>query len=211
MVAYCTEPDLYAFGLPRGSLTNPAKLVTVDATANSVTLDVHGFADGDEVTLRADAGGSMPTGLTAGVVYFVRRLSESRFELAASSGGAAIDITTTGSRVVVCAPLNIDAAIDWASRVLDDAMQGSTVVPLTAPVPDIIRMTCAELAAGKLMAGSNGSRALLETTDAAMKRAAAWSKKRPLGENAGKPAGLAVSACVPYRDPRGWNRYGGTE
>lgn len=209
MVSYCDESDLYAFGLPRGSLTNPARLVMVDAAADLLTLDVHGFVDDDEVSLRADAGGSMPTGLVAGVVYFVKRVSESTFQLAATAGGAAINATTAGARVVIYAPINLGAAIEWASRMLDDAMQGSTIVPLTAPVSEIVKMTCAELAAGKLMAGRNGSRALSEVIDTATKRAAAWAKKRPQGENAGKPAGLAASASVPYCDRRGWNRFGG--
>lgn len=209
MVSYCDESDLYAFGLPRGSLTNSARPVVADAAADSFTLDVHGFVDGDEVSLRADPGGAMPAGLTAGTVYFVKRVSEAVFQLALTDGGPAIDFTTTGARVVAYAPINIPAAIQWASRILDDAMQGSTLVPLTEPISEIIRMTCAELAAGKLMAGRNGSRALSEVIEAATKRAASWAKKRPLGENAGKPAGLAVSATAPYSDPTGWKRFGG--
>lgn len=208
---YCSESDLYAFGVPRGTLTNPARPVTADASANTFTLDVHGFADGDEVSLRADPGGAIPAGLAAGVSYYAKRVSESVFQMAATAGGAAIDFTTAGSRLVVYAPINYGAAISWASRVLDEAMQGSTVVPLTAPIAEIIRMTCAELAAGKLMAGRNGSRALSEVIDAATKRAAGWAKKRVKGENEGKPAGLAVSASVPRCDRSGWTRFGGTE
>jgi hypothetical protein len=209
VVSYCDESDLYDFGLPRGSLSNPARPVTADAATNSFTLDVHGFVDDAEVSLRADPGGSLPTGLAAGVTYFAKRLSEYAFQVAATSGGAAIDFTTAGSRVVAYAPINLAAAIQWASRVLDDAMQGSTVVPLALPVPEIIQMTCAELAAGKLMAGRNGSRALSEVVDAATRRAAKWAKVRPQGENAKPPAGLAVSATAPYCDRRGWNRFGG--
>lgn len=208
-VSYCAESDLYAFGLPRGSLTNPARLVTVDPATDGLALDVHGFVDGDEVSLRADPGGVMPAGLTAGTVYFVRRISEAAFQLALTNGGPAVDVTSAGSRVVAYAPINIPAVIEWASRILDDAMQGSTLVPLSEPIAPIIRMTCAELAAGKLMAGRNGSRALSEVIEAATKRAASWAKKRPLGENAGKPAGLAVAATAPYCDPTGWKRFGG--
>lgn len=208
-IPYCSESDLYAFGLPRGSLTNPARLVSVDPAADAVTLDVHGFADGDEVSLRADAGGAMPGGLTSGLVYFVKRVSESVFQLALTDGGAAVDVTSAGSRVVLCAPINIAAAIEWASRLLDEVMQGSTAVPLAAPVPEIIKMTCAELAAGKLMAGRNGSRALSEVIDAATKRATAWAKKRPVGENAGKPTGAAISVAASASDPTGWKTFGG--
>lgn len=209
MVSYCDESDLYDFGLPRGSLANPARPVVADAAADSFTLDVHGFVDNDEISFRADPGGSLPAGLVAGTAYFVKRVSESAFQVAAAPDGAAIDLTTAGARVVAYAPINLAAAIQWASRVLDDAMQGSTVVPLTLPVPEIIKMTCAELAAGKLMAGRNGSRALSEVIDAATKRAAKWAKVRPQGENAKAPAGLAVSATAPYCDRRGWGRFGG--
>jgi hypothetical protein len=209
VVQYCDESDLYDYGLPRGSLSNPARSVTADAAADSFTLDVHGFVDDDEVSFRADPGGSLPTGISAGVAYFAKRLSEYAFQVAATAGGPAIDLTTAGSRVVAYAPINLEAAIQWASRVLDDAMQGSTVVPLTLPVPEIIKMTCAELAAGKLMSGRNGSRALSEVVDSATKRAAKWAKVRVQGENAKPPAGLAVSATVPYCDRRGWGRWGG--
>lgn len=209
MVSYCDESDLYDFGLPRGSLSNPARLVAADAATDSFTLDVHGFVDDDQVSFRADPGGSLPTGLVAGVTYFVKRLSEFAFQVAATAGGAAINLTTAGSRVVAYAPINLAAAIQWASRVLDDAMQGSTVVPLALPVPEIIKMTCAELAAGKLMSGRNGSRALSEVVDAATKRATRWAKVRPQGENAKPPAGLAAAATAPYNDPTGWRRFGG--
>lgn len=209
MTAYCSEKDLYDFGLPRGSLSNPARLVTADPAADLFLLDSHGFADGDEVSFRADAGGAMPGGLSANVTYFVRRLRESAFQVASTENGDPLDVTTAGSRVVVYAPINIAATLEWASRVLDDAMQGSTVVPLALPVPEIIRMTCAELAAGKLMAGRNGSRALSEVVAAAVARAAKWAKVRPQGDHAKAPAGLAASATVPYADPRGWNKFGG--
>jgi hypothetical protein len=48
--------------------------------------------------------------------------------------------------------------------------------------------------------------------DDAEKRIARWAAGIPVRNAPGQtPAGLAASATVPYRDRRGWSRYGGTE
>lgn len=59
----------------------------------------HGFATGTPVTL--SAGGTAPTGLTSGTVYYVINTGASTFKLATTaanaSAGTAIDITAAGS------------------------------------------------------------------------------------------------------------------
>jgi hypothetical protein len=213
-LVYCAPADLYLFGLPRGAIQNPGRLAaSVDASANSIALDVHGFDADDPVQFRAEAGGTLPTPLVAGVEYYADPLTDSTFRVAATPGGAAIDLTSVGSRVVVIAPLPILASIAWASRMIDD-MLPAHVVPLEEPLHELVRMTCAELAAGKLLARTgSASKSLGEMVDAARKRLERWAKGVPLrGNDTPPPANLAASGATTVAsrpDPLGWNRFGG--
>lgn len=208
---YCSAGDLYQFGLPRGALPNPGRLAAfVDATANTITLNTHGFAQDDPVSFRAEAGGSLPAPLGEGLYYFAAPVTDDSFSVALTASGAVIDLLTEGTRTIVIAPLPIAAAISWASRVIDD-MLPAHLVPLALPVAEIVRMTCAELAAGKLLSRTGAqSKSLSEIVDAANKRLSRWALGVPIrGENAPAPANLATSATVPYRDSRGWSQFGG--
>jgi hypothetical protein len=185
-------------------------VASASASANTIALDVHGFDEGDPVSFRAEAGGSLPAPLVEGTTYYAVPAGDNAFSVAATAGGAAIDLTTAGALYIVIAPLPIAPAIAWASRVIDD-MLPAHIVPLTEPVPEIVRMTAAELAAGKLASrGGFASKSLTEIVDLARKRLERWAQGIPIrGENAPEPAGLAVSATAPYRDVRGWQRFGG--
>lgn len=208
---YCDPADLHDFGLPRGAVPNPGRLAgSVSAASNVVELEVHGFALNDAVTFRAEIGGVLSSPLVAGTTYYAIPLTEDTFSVAATVGGSAIDILTNGSGVIVITPLPILASISWASRLIDD-MLPAHVVPLTAPYPAIVRMTCAELAAGKLV-GSSGatSKSLTEMVDYAKTRLTRWAKGVPVrGDNAPKSANLSCTATLPYLDSRGWSRFGG--
>lgn len=74
-----------------------ARTVTADAGANTLTANGHAFIDGDLVTLTTT--GTLPSPLTTSDTYEVRDVSGSTLKLAATVGGAAIDITTTGTGV----------------------------------------------------------------------------------------------------------------
>lgn len=208
---YCSAADLYLFGLPRGALPNPGRLAAAVSTVSSTfTLDVHGFALNDVVSFRAEAGGSLPAPLVAGVEYFAIPVTESTFSVALTGGGSAVALVSAGARVIVNSPLPIGAAIAWASALIDD-MLPAHVVPLVEPIPELVKMTCAELASGKLLTrAGTASKSLTEMAVAARKVLERWSKGVPLrNADAQSPANLAVgrSACV--RDRRGWRRWGG--
>lgn len=207
--SYCAASDLYDFGLPRGAVANPGHLIaSVSAGANTLELDQHGFSEDNPVLFRAEAGGSLPAPLVEGTTYYAIPVNESTFSVAATEGGSAIDLTTAGSRILVIAPLPVAQAIAWASRIIDD-MLPAHLVPLTAPIHELVKMTCAELAAHKLLKGA-APKSLTATVDEARKRLERWATGVPLrGENVPQAANTAVSASVPYRDARGWNRYGG--
>lgn len=70
-----------------GSLSDFA----VDATTNKLIHPGNTFADGDRVVL---VWGTAPGGLTKGVEYFVVSRTAQDYSLAATQGGAAIDITS---------------------------------------------------------------------------------------------------------------------
>ncbi len=211
-VGYCVASDLVAYGLPRGALYNPGRLsASVSATANTITQDQHGFALNDAITMRAEGVGSMPAPLVAGVTYYAIPVNESTFSVAATPGGAAIDFTSAGSRVLVIAPVPTQAAIDFGAALIDD-MLPAHIVPLVAPYPPIVVMTNAELAIGKLMASTgSGSKSLGEMVDVARKRLERWALGIPLrGQNVPTPANLAADAATSATalDCRGWRRWG---
>ncbi len=213
MAGYCTRADLYSFGVPRGTIPNPGRLVlSVDAAANRVFLGDHGFSLNDPVSFRAEMGGALPSPLVAGVGYFAIPVTDDLFQVSAAADGPAIDFTTAGAEVLVISPLPIDPAIEWGKAVIDQALIAHAV-PLEVPFPPIIVMTNAELAAAKLgYFSGGGSKSLADITAAAMARVEKWAKGVPLrGANVRSDdrTNLATSASVPYADRRGWGRFGG--
>lgn len=207
---YCTVADLYSYGLPRGGLPNPARLVDeVSVGDNSFALDEHGFVDGDELTFRADSiDGAMPGGLTENATYYALRVSDSAFRVSDSVSGGAVDLSSAGNRVMVAAPIPYTSAIRWASEIIND-MLPAHIVPMVT-VPEIVRMTTAELAMGKLMSRQGAAAETLSAAvTGAQKRLERWAKGVPLrGPDAPARASLAASATSPYRDRSGWRNDG---
>lgn len=78
-------------------LMAPAQSVTADTGTEKITLAAHGFADGQAVQFT----GTLPAPLVAGTTYYVRDAATNDFKLAASVGGAAINLTTAGTAVKV--------------------------------------------------------------------------------------------------------------
>lgn len=210
---YCGRADLYNFGLPRGSIPNSGRLVlSTSATADAFTLGEHGFSAGDPVTFRAEMGGSMPAPLIAGTTYYALPVSESVFQVAATAGGPAIDLTTAGAEVLVSSPLPIESAIEWGAETINLALIAHAV-PLEAPYPPIIVMVNAELAAAKLGYFSGAtSKSLTDVMASAQKKIDTWAKGVPLrgsGVSRDDRTNTPQSASVPYCDRRGWGRFGG--
>lgn len=207
-MSYCVAGDLHAFGLPRGATPNPGRTLH-SAASNVCTLDQHGFATDDAILFAPGGDTTLPAGLAVGTTYYARRLSEHTFAVQATSGGSTITFTDADDPIVVVAPLDVDSAIAWADALIDD-MLPAHVVPIDGDVPAIVRMTSAELAAGKLSAVMGcASKSLAETVDQAQRRLERWSKGVPLrGPDAPEAASLAISATASATDPRGWRRFG---
>ncbi len=211
-MAYCSQNDLYAFGLPRGATPNPGRVLDSAESPGVCSLDVHGFATGDAVFFRPAGDGAMPSGLSEGVTYYAEALTEHTFAVRDTPTGSAVVFSTAADPIMVTAPLAVDEAIAFAKEVIDD------MVPSHAPfaddaVPAIVRMTAAEIAAAKLLGVSGAaSVSLTAIIDAASKRLERWSKGATVRGAPDAPeqhTNRATVARSPFRDRRGWGTFGG--
>jgi len=74
--------------------------VTINPTSNIVQKTAHGLANNYLVTFSA---ATLPAPLVAGFAYYVVNATVNNFQLALTPGGAAIDLTTAGTTVLVTA------------------------------------------------------------------------------------------------------------
>lgn len=206
---YCTRRDLYRFGLPRGVLGASSRLVESSlATTDVITLDGHGFETDDEVAFRAAEGGTLSAPLVAGTTYYVVRMNDTTFKLAATEGGAAINLTSDGVSMLVATALPFDYVLEFYSRWVDGFMPAH-LVPFTAgSVPVMVVAIVAELSAKKLMQlAGHTSDSVNDAELAAKAQLERWSKGVPLRDAvATGSANRAVitSVTVSGADPRGW-------
>jgi hypothetical protein len=151
MVAYAAKSDVYKFGLPRGALGNPGRLVASSLAATStIELGEHGFSTDDAVTFRATEGGTLSAPLVAGTVYYVIELTDSTFQVAtAPATGVALTLTSDGVSMVVSMDLPFDDVLEFYSRFVDGFLPADAV-PLTAPYPVTVVGVVAELTAKKI-------------------------------------------------------------
>lgn len=208
---YCTDADLYANGLVRGAIPNPGRTLA-GVSSGVCSLDVHGFAADDPVSFRA-SGGALPSPLVEGVTYFANPLTESSFAVRATANGSDLTVADNDQdpAIVVFTPLAsiLAAARAWASRILDD-MLPAHVAPIFDTVPEIVRMTAAELAIGKVLQQQGAaSKSLSDIVAAAQKRIERWATGVPLrGGDAPAQANLSVAGAA-ATDARGWRTFGG--
>ncbi len=208
MTAYATARDLYTYALRRGVLVNDGRLcASAVASTDTLELDGHLFETDDAVTLRVTDGGTMPAPLVAGTVYYVIRLTDATFKLAATAGGTAINLSIDGVNVVVKAELPIAELLEAYSRFVDDFIPAH-LVPMTAPYPvTVVRIVC-ELTAAKLLSLSGqASTTMAETELAAKAQLERWAKGLPIRDASASPsASGAVSSSLSTTapDPRGW-------
>jgi hypothetical protein len=74
-----------------GGIVGRTTAITGVAATDVITATSHGFSDTDQVYLSGLAGGA---GLSNNTIYFVRSSTTNTFQLALTSGGAAINFTT---------------------------------------------------------------------------------------------------------------------
>lgn len=144
-VLYANRSDVFGVGVPRGALVRPARLIkSVDAAGDTIELEGHGLSGGDTIEFTVSGGGILPQPLAVQTIYYAKLITladgstdENRFQVSATSGGAAIDLATTGtqpySAAIPTGPM-IDRYLEKFSRWVDSVVVGD-VVPLTAPFP----------------------------------------------------------------------------
>jgi hypothetical protein len=91
-----TKSAAYGARLAFGDVNKTANPIT--ASTNLLTVTSHGYTATQPVMLKSGLTGSAP--LIARKVYYVKTVLTNTFELALTSGGATIDITSDGSGVV---------------------------------------------------------------------------------------------------------------
>lgn len=211
---YATIRDVRELGgVPRGLLSNEGRLVgSALAATDIVTLNEHGFETNDPLLVRAASGGVLPAPLGAGVTYYAIKLTDSTFQLAATPGGAAINLTTDGASVVVTAPLPVERLLRLYSRWVDGVVPH--LVPLAPAAdgtyPDVVVAAVARLT-GKALANLDGksSDAVNAAELAAKAQLERWAAGLPVrDERITGSSNLAVVASTTAADPRGWGSGG---
>lgn len=81
---------------PTVTITKPTATVTIsNASPAVVTRTSHGWADGDPVMFSST--GSLPTGVTANTIYYVRNKTTNTFNLSSTPIGALVNTSGAGS------------------------------------------------------------------------------------------------------------------
>lgn len=77
-----------------------AQSAVVAAGTDTFTSYAHGYANTNQVLVYDIQAGGVPTGLTEGTVYFIIASATDTFQLSATSGGSAINVTADGEIVI---------------------------------------------------------------------------------------------------------------
>jgi hypothetical protein len=94
----------------------------VDTGTEIITSVAHGFSNGDAVTLTST--GTLPTGITAGSVYYIISATTDTFKLSTTYAGSAVNITdNTGGGTHTIAGANLLAVVD----ITPDDLRGATI------------------------------------------------------------------------------------
>lgn len=92
-----TAGTFYGY-FPAGGFTPMS--ANLDATSDAFTSYAHGLANTNQVLVYDVMAAGLPTGFTEGTIYFVVSATTDTFQLSATSGGAAITVTTSAEVVV---------------------------------------------------------------------------------------------------------------
>jgi hypothetical protein len=203
-MSYCSEADVYA-AVGSESIPTKAKLcASVLAAGDVFECDRHGASTDEPVAFRPEAGGWLASPLTEGTTYYVIRVSGSRFQVAATPGGAAIPLTTDGDRVLAIFEAPMAKWIAWASAEVDDMLTGASVPIAEGSVPTIVTAVTARLAAYQARVWSDrDAEDLAALLDDSRRKLERWSKGvRPRGDGATTPANLATAGSAWASYPR---------
>jgi hypothetical protein len=99
----------------QGIITLTKKTFTADFGTDFITSTAHGFSNGNAIKVE-NTGGGLPAPLVTNTLYYVRDKTTDTFKLAATLGGAAIDLTTdgTGTQKISGPPVNFP--VSWSGE-----------------------------------------------------------------------------------------------
>lgn len=86
--------------IARGWLGNDAGRLFTATAADVFTAPGHTLVNDTKVAVIAVPGGTLPTGVVEGTIYFVIGVSGDTFSLSLTQGGAAINLTTVGAGLI---------------------------------------------------------------------------------------------------------------
>lgn len=109
------------------------QMFAADSASDVITSNGHGLIANQKVRLRTT--GTLPGGLSTGTTYYARDIATNTFKLAASSGGAAIDITSAGTGTHTFLVLSKDIVTEIIA-----AMGGDAIGTGTLADGDFVRM-----------------------------------------------------------------------
>jgi hypothetical protein len=139
---------------------------TVTAVDDTFTCTSHGFADGEAVRLEAEyASDTLPVGVDNATTYYVRNSAANTFKLAASVGGAAVNVTADGTATVrrygnTAVAIAIDnqgasvigSGSAQADQVATELVAPSTVGPFSGPLTKSAGLVLGSLPPGQCRA-----------------------------------------------------------
>ena len=205
---YCTRADVTS-RLPPGAITSPTGiLASCLASSDVLTYDGHGLETGDAVTVRAADAGTLSAPLAVGTTYYAIRVSNAAFQLAATNGGAAINITSNGVEMIVTREPRFDDLIEFVSRWADGLLVAHAV-PLTAPIHPLVRGVVADVAAKRILNANGADSAVVTAAELAGKAILErFLPGVPLrGGTAQASTNVAITSTASSStssDPRGW-------
>lgn len=194
--------------VPPGGLSSTAGFAaTALASSDSFELDGHGLDTNDRVQVRAIEGGSLPAPLAEGVTYFAVRLTNASFALAATEGGAPIDLTSDGVEIALSREPDFDYWINEYSRWADNFFPAHAVPFSAGQVPTIVTGSVADCVAKRMFnVGGQGSETLDQVEIAAKAKIERHAAGLPIrGQATPRPTNLAITSTLSNAlDPRGW-------
>jgi hypothetical protein len=81
---------------PIGTNLGVGTVSVAEVATDTITIPGSSLSVGDRITFLAPTGGTIPTGLTSGTVYYVKTVSGADITISTTNGGAAVDITASG-------------------------------------------------------------------------------------------------------------------
>ena len=151
---------------------------TADAGTDVITANAHGLINGETLRFK---GGDLPSGLVQVTLYYVRDVTTNTFKVAATSGGAAINLADAGSGVMTfTAPSKrskaSDTKIGTAPIVKAATLTGEAEGEIAAAV-----VTAINADATQTTARTNAATAATQATTAATNSTAIKSKTDLIG------------------------------